>query len=53
MMKLIKLNEANDLKDQIADGKSILGLMALDYTKPVKVVSDDEYFMKCIEKWEV
>lgn len=36
---------------QIADAKSILGLMALDYTKPVKVVTEDKHFIKQIEKW--
>lgn len=27
------------MDNQIADGKSVLGLMAIDYKKPVKVVS--------------
>ena len=31
----------------------LLGLMAIDYKKPVKVVSEDEKFMKQIEKWAV
>ena len=39
--------------NQIADGKSVLGLMAIDYKKPVKVISEDEKFMKQIEKWAV
>lgn len=34
---------------KIADAKSILGLMALDYTKPVMVVTEDEKFFKLIE----
>lgn len=39
--------------NQIADGKSVLGLMAIDYGEPVKVVSDDERFMKKLDKWVV
>lgn len=39
--------------NQIADGKSVLGLMAIDYKKPVKVVSDDEKFLKQLERWAV
>lgn len=38
---------------KIADAKSILGLMALDYNKPVKVVTEDSHFIKQIEKWAV
>ena len=38
---------------QIAYAKSILGLMALDYNKPVKVVTEDSHFIKQIEKWAV
>lgn len=41
------------MDNQIADGKSILGLMTIDYDKPVKVVSDDENFMKKLDKWAV
>ncbi|WP_312643501.1 HPr family phosphocarrier protein [Hydrogenoanaerobacterium sp.] len=37
--------------DQIADAKSVLGLMSLDYTKPVKVVTESERFMKLLDKW--
>lgn len=37
--------------DKIADAKSVLGLMALDYSKPVKVVTDDARFLKQIDKW--
>ena len=39
--------------NQIADGKSVLGLMAIDYKKPVKVVSEDEKFMKQLDRWAV
>lgn len=39
--------------DKIADAKSVLGLMALDYSKPVKVVTDDARFLKQIDKWAV
>lgn len=39
--------------DKIADAKSVLGLMALDYSKPVKVVTDDARFLKQIGKWAV
>lgn len=37
--------------DKIADAKSVLGLMALDYSKPVKVVTEDAHFMKRLDKW--
>lgn len=72
MYRLIKLTEANDLRDfmnlackcisdvgvhtdqnQIADAKSILGLMVLDYNEPVKVVTEDEAFLKKLDKWAV
>ena len=72
MYRLIKLTEANDLRDfmnlackcrsdvgvhteqnQNADAKSILGLMALDYNEPVKVVTEDEAFLKKLDKWAV
>ena len=72
MYRLIKLTEANDLRDfmtlackcrsdvgeptdqnQLADAKSILGLMALDYNEPVKVVTEDEAFLKKLDKWAV
>lgn len=39
--------------NQIADAKSILGLMALDYDQPVKVVTEDEDFLKKLDKWAV
>ncbi|MEM1484710.1 HPr family phosphocarrier protein [Oscillospiraceae bacterium PP1C4] len=38
---------------KIADAKSVLGLMALDYNKPVKVVTEDSRFIKQIDKWIV
>lgn len=38
---------------KIADAKSILGLMALDYSQPVKVVTEDTYFIKNLKKWIV
>lgn len=72
MYRMIKLEEANDLRDfmnlackckndvgvhtdqnQIADAKSILGLMALDYDYPVKVVTEDETFLEKLDKWAV
>ena len=31
----------HDAKGSIADAKSILGLMSLDYTQPVKLVSEN------------
>lgn len=39
--------------NKIADAKSVLGLMSLDYTQPVKVVSEDEDFFTHIKKWMV
>lgn len=38
--------------DKIADAKSVLGLMALDYTQPVKVVTENEHFLKRLAKWD-
>ena len=32
----------HDVKGSIADAKSILGMMSLDYSQPVKIVCDDE-----------
>ena len=32
----------HDMKGSIADAKSILGMMSLDYSHPVKIVCDDE-----------
>jgi len=37
----------------IADAKSVLGLMALDYNKPVMVVTEYEDFYKNLDKWLV
>lgn len=42
----------HDPEGRIADAKSILGLIALDYSKPVMVVSEDEKIFKKIEKWK-
>lgn len=39
--------------NQIADGKSVLGLMSIDYKKPVTVVSEDTNFMKKLDPWAV
>lgn len=33
----------HDFNDQIADAKSLLGMMSLSYSHPVKIVSEDEY----------
>ena len=41
------------MDNQIADGKSVLGLMAIDYKKPVKVVSEDRRFLKQLDRWAV
>lgn len=41
------------MDNQIADGKSVLGLMAIDYKKPVRVVSEDAKFMKQLDRWAV
>lgn len=38
-------------ENQIADAKSVLGLIMLDYTKPVKVVTESADFMKKLDKW--
>ena len=32
----------HDMKGSIADAKSILGMMSLDYSHPVKIVCEDE-----------
>ena len=39
--------------DKMADAKSILGLLSLDYTQPVKVVTEDTSFYRYIQKWIV
>lgn len=41
------------MDNQIADGKSVLGLMAIDYKKTVKVVSEDRRFLKQLDRWAV
>lgn len=38
---------------QIADAKSILGLIALNYEEPVLVVTENEAFYKKIDQWLV
>ena len=32
----------------IADAKSILGMMSLDYSHPVKIVCEDEHDLDCV-----
>ena len=39
--------------NQIADAKSILGLMTLDFDHPIRVVTDDEHFLKRLDRWAV
>ncbi|MDO5424229.1 MAG: HPr family phosphocarrier protein [Eubacteriales bacterium] len=39
--------------NQIADGKSVLGLMAIDYERPVMVVTEDERLVKQLRPWMV
>lgn len=36
---------------QIADAKSILGLIALDYNEPVMVVTENQTFPSKMKKW--
>lgn len=43
----------HDPEGNIADAKSILGLIALDFTEPVLVVTEDLDFPKKIKKWIV
>jgi len=38
---------------KIADAKSVLGLIALDYSQPVTVVTEDESFFGRLNKWLV
>lgn len=38
---------------KIADAKSILGLISLDYSEPVTVVTENEEFFEKIKKWIV
>ena len=40
----------HDAKGRIADAKSILGLMSLDYTHPVLLVSEDEEELERVYK---
>ena len=49
----MKLCCIHPMDNQIADGKSVLGLMAIDYKKPVKVVSEDRRFLKQLDRWAV
>ena len=37
--------------NKLAAAKSVLGLMSLDYTKPVKVVTESDDFMRKLDKW--
>lgn len=39
--------------NQIVDAKSILGLMVVDYDKPIKIVTEDKKFLKKLDKWAV
>lgn len=38
---------------KIADAKSILGLIALDYNEPVMVVTENDMFPRNLKKWLV
>ena len=38
---------------QIADAKSILGLMALNFDEPLIVATEDAAFLKRLDKWAV
>jgi len=38
----------HDAKGAMADAKSILGLMSLDYSKPVKVVSENRRALETV-----
>lgn len=40
--------EVTDAKGSIANAKSILGLLALDYSKPVSLVSENPDCIRCI-----
>lgn len=40
----------HDTRGSIADAKSILGLMSLDYSHPVTVVSEDEHELRRVCK---
>ncbi len=44
----------HDANGAIADAKSILGVLRLDYTRPVQVVSESEYALrKCVQALKV
>ena len=38
----------HDMKGSMADAKSILGMMSLDYSHPVKIVCEDEQALDCV-----
>ncbi|MEG0912709.1 MAG: HPr family phosphocarrier protein [Oscillospiraceae bacterium] len=38
-------------EDTIVDAKSLLGLMTLDFSKPILCVTEDEYFYKRIKNF--
>ena len=38
----------HDMKGSIADAKSMLGMMSLDYSHPVKIVCEDEHDLDCV-----
>lgn len=40
-------------KNQIVDAKSILGLISIDYSKPLIVVTEDEKFLKKLDRWAI
>lgn len=40
----------HDTNGRIADAKSFLGLMALNYTEPVHIVTENEYAIKKLMK---
>ena len=39
---------AHDMKGSIADAKSILGMMSLDYSHPVKIVCENEHDLNSV-----
>jgi len=40
----------HDANGQIADAKSLLGLLRLDYSRPVQIVCDDEHDMDSVRR---
>lgn len=40
----------HDMKGSIADAKSILGMMSLDYSRPVKIVCENEHDLNRVAK---